>query len=78
MFQMNKSEQARCQAHTHHAHKAVHGHLSTLLGDSEENANLSKLCNATAMKKVSQAKKFKLKFYLYGPGPEYIYSIFRI
>jgi hypothetical protein len=33
---MNTSEQARCQAHAHQAHKAVHGHLNKLVADDDE------------------------------------------
>jgi hypothetical protein len=58
---MNKSEQDRCHAHTHHAHKAVHGHLNTLvLDDGEDNAQNTlntTHCSEEAMKKVGQIIK---------------------
>jgi methyltransferase-like protein len=58
---MNKSEQDRCHAHTHHAHKAVHGHLNTLVLDDGEDNPQNTLntthCSEEAMKKVGQMKK---------------------
>jgi hypothetical protein len=59
---MNTSEQARCQAHAHQAHKAVHEHLNKLVadddGDNTQNTPDTTLCSAEAMKKVEKKSIF--------------------
>jgi hypothetical protein len=65
---MNTSEQARCQAHAHQAHKAVHGHLNKLVADDDEdktqNTPDTTLCSAEAMKKVEKKIDFFLQLAL--------------
>jgi hypothetical protein len=71
---MNTSEQARCQAHAHQAHKAVHGHLNKLVADDDEdktqNTPDTTLCSAEAMKKVEK----KIDFF-FATGVKFICTV---